>query len=229
MFRFVKRHYALFVVLILIIIVSSIYFNIVKSSAAKFNGITIVLDAGHGGRDGGCVGINGSVEKDLNLKYSLRLKDKLVDRGYKVVLTRTNDDGLYSPLATNKKVSDMNVRMEMIKKTNPNLVISVHMNSFADKSVSGANCFYKIDDDASIKCANLIQKSLHKYCGVKSENAKKGDYFMLNCSYYTSVLIECGFLSNVEEEKKLNSDEYLEKFTSAVADAVFLYFGEGVV
>ena len=116
-----------------------------------------------------------------------------------------------------------------IKEANPNLVVSVHMNSFADKSVSGANCFYKIDDEASMNCANLIQKSLFKQCGVRNESAKKGDYFMLNCSYYTSVLIECGFLSNPEDEQKLNSKEYLEQFTNAVADAILLYFGEKII
>ena len=211
------------------ILVSCLYFNVVKAVSSKRNGICIVLDAGHGGRDGGCVGVNGSVEKDLNLKYTLKLKEKLVGYGYKIVLTRNNDDGLYSPLATNKKVSDMNVRMKKIKEVNPNLVVSIHMNSFADKSVCGANCFYKIDDEASINCANLIQKSLFKQCSVRSESAKKGDYFMLNCSYYTSVLIECGFLSNPEEEQKLNSNEYLEQFTNAVADGILLYFGENII
>jgi len=67
---------------------------------------------------------------------------------------------------------------------------------------------------------------LHNYCGVRSKEAKKGDYFMLNCSYYTSVLIECGFLSNVEEENKLNSDEYSDKFTDAIAKGLLLYFGK---
>ena len=220
-----KRYIIIIIMLFFCLLITVAFDNKHK----KLSDLTIILDAGHGGRDGGCVGINGSVEKDLNLKYTLRLKEKLTNKGYRIVLTRTNDDGLYSPLATNKKISDMNVRMEMIKKVNPNLVISIHMNSFADKSVSGANCFYKIDDEASIKCANLIQKSLHEYCGVRSENAKKGDYFMLNCSYYTSVLIECGFLSNVEEEKKLNTDEYLEKFTDAVEAAILLYFGEIVI
>ena len=205
--------------------ISGLYFNIVRSVQSKYNGIVIVLDAGHGGRDGGCVGVNGSVEKELNLKYTLRLKEKLTKLGYRIVLTRTSDDGLYSPLATNKKISDMNARMEAIKKVNPNLVVSIHMNSFADRSVKGANCFYKIDDKASENCANLIQKSLNKYCKVSSDVAKKGDYFMLNCSYYTSVLIECGFLSNEEEENKLNSDEYLDNFTDAVANGILLYFG----
>lgn len=229
MFKILKKCKSIYVIFILILIVSCLYFNIVKSVSSKRNGICIVLDAGHGGRDGGCVGINGSVEKDLNLKYTLKLKEKLVGYGYKIVLTRANDNGLYNPLVGNKKVSDMNARMKKIKEANPNLVVSIHMNSFADKNVCGANCFYKIDDEASINCANLIQKSLFKQCGVRSESAKKGDYFMLNCSYYTSVLIECGFLSNPEEEQKLNTEEYIEEFTSAVADGILLYFGENII
>lgn len=213
------------VCLVLILVFSCVYFNVAQCISANFKDVTIVLDAGHGGRDGGCVGINGSLEKNLNLKYTLSLKDKLVKYGYRVVLTRSSDDGLYSPFATNKKISDMNSRMEIIKKHNPNLVVSVHMNSFRDDSVSGANCFYKIDDEASFNCANLIQKSLYKNCNAKSDKAKKGDYFMLNCSYYTSVLIECGFLSNAEEERNLNDNKFVDKFTQAVADAILIYFG----
>lgn len=227
MYKIVKKYKAILIVFLLIVLVSSIYFKIAKQTSSRFNDVTIVLDAGHGGRDGGCVGVSGSVEKELNLKYVLSLKEKLVKYGYKVVLTRATDDGLYSPIASNKKISDMNARMEIIKKNNPNLVISIHMNSFNDSSVSGANCFYKIDDEASFNCANLIQKSLYTNCDVLGENAKKGDYFMLNCSYYTSVLIECGFLSNPEEEIKLNSEEYLNKFTDAIANALLLYFGKG--
>lgn len=225
MYKKVKKHKALLIVFLLMVILSTVYFQISKQTMVNFNGVTIVLDAGHGGRDGGCVGVSGSVEKELNLKYVLSLKEKLIKYGYKVILTRATDEGLYSPTAVNKKISDMNTRMEIIKKNNPNLVISVHMNSFSDQSVRGANCFYKIDDEASRHCANLIQKALHNDCGASSESAKKGDYFMLNCSYYTSVLIECGFLSNPEEEAKLNSEEYLNTFTHAVAKAVFIYFG----
>lgn len=225
MVKIFRKNKLLILIFVLIIVTTSVYFNIVKMSSAKYNGITIVLDAGHGGRDGGCVGVNGSVEKELNLKYTLDLKEKLVKQGYKIVLTRSSDEGLYSPIASNKKISDMNARMEKIKQINPNLVISIHMNSFADSRVKGANCFYKIDDEASIACANLIQKSLNKHCEVPSSNAKQGDYFMLNCSYYTSVLIECGFLSNPEEEQKLNSEDYMNTFNKAIANGLLLYFG----
>ena len=219
-----------FVVAFLIFVMLTIVFSgIVSLQTSKLNGITIVIDAGHGGRDGGSVGKLGTIEKDINLKYALALKNKLISAGYKVVLTRTNEDGLYSELANNKKVSDMNARMQIIKKANPSLVISIHMNSFADASVKGANSFYKVDDEASKTCADLIQKCLNTYCGAKNTKSKEGDYFMLNCSYYTSVLVECGFLSNPEEETLLNTEEYMDKITNAISSGVLLYFGNNNV
>jgi len=153
------------------------------------------------------------------------LKEKLIASNFNVVLTRANDDGLYSEFAKNKKVSDMNARMQIIKKANPSLVISIHMNSFSDSSVRGANCYYKVDDEASKNCADLIQKSLKTYCDAKNTLSKEGDYFMLNCSYYTSVLIECGFISNPEEEKLLNTEEYKNKMIDAIFNGVILYYG----
>lgn len=214
------------VTLICFVIISSCYSGMVSYSVSKINGITIVLDAGHGGRDGGSVGVNGTIEKEINLKYVLSLKQKLIELGYKVVLTRETDDGLYDAFANNKKVSDMNKRMAIIKKSNPNLVVSIHMNSFSDGSAKGAMTYYRIDDESSRRAGDLIQKSLHTYCDARYEKSKVGDYFMVNCSYYTSVLIECGFISNPDEERLLNTDEYMDQFTTAVANGILLYFGE---
>lgn len=224
--KFVIKYRSLIVFLLIIIVVTGVYSRIVKHVSKNYNGVTIVLDAGHGGRDGGCVGQNGTVEKDINLEYVLCLKEKLVSSGYRVVLTRKDDSGLYSPTAANKKVSDMNKRMEIINEANPSLVISVHMNSFSDKSVHGAVSYYKVDDEASKNCADLIQKCLKTYCDVPIGESKEGDYFMLNCSYYTSVLIECGFLSNPDEEYKLSTDEYKELVTDSIFKGVLLYFGQ---
>ena len=160
------------------------------------------------------------------MKYALELKNKLANMGYKVILTRKNDDGLYSNFAKNKKISDMNKRMEIIKNANPNLMISVHMNSFPDKSAKGAVTYYRFDDEPSKRVADLVQKSLKVNCGARFEQGKTGDYYILNNSYYTSILIECGFISNPEEENLLNSDEYRNKFVDSVAKGVGLYFGE---
>lgn len=199
--------------------------HIVAVSASGYNGITIVLDAGHGGRDGGSVGVNGTIEKEINLKYTLALKEKLVSAGYRVELTRKTDDGLYLESAKNKKMSDLNARMEIIKRANPNLVISIHMNSFSSPSAHGASTYYRSGDESGQIVSDLIQQSLNTYLGAPSTKGKVGDYYILNESYYTAVLIECGFLSNPEEERLLNTDEYLEKFVDAVYNAILLYFG----
>ena len=199
--------------------------HIVAVSASGYNGITIVLDAGHGGRDGGSVGVNGTIEKEINLRYTLALKEKLVSAGYRVELTRKTDDGLYLESAKNKKMSDLNARMEIIKRANPNLVISIHMNSFSSPSAHGASTYYRSGDESGQIVSDLIQQSLNTYLGAPSTKGKVGDYYILNESYYTAVLIECGFLSNPEEERLLNTDEYLEKFVDAVYNAILLYFG----
>ena len=199
--------------------------HIVAVSASGYNGITIVLDAGHGGRDGGSVGVNGTIEKEINLRYTLALKEKLVSAGYRVELTRKTDDGLYLESAKNKKMSDLNARMEIIKRANPNLVISIHMNSFSSQSAHGASTYYRSGDESGQIVSDLIQQSLNTYLGAPSTKGKVGDYYILNESYYTAVLIECGFLSNPEEEHLLNTDEYLEKFVDAVYNAILLYFG----
>ena len=199
--------------------------HIVAVSASGYNGITIVLDAGHGGRDGGSVGVNGTIEKEINLKYTLALKEKLVSAGYRVELTRKTDDGLYLESAKNKKMSDLNARMEIIKRANPNLVISIHMNSFSSQSAHGASTYYRSGDESGQIVSDLIQQSLNTYLGAPSTTGKVGDYYILNESYYTAVLIECGFLSNPEEERLLNTDEYLIKFVDAVYNGILLYFG----
>lgn len=223
--KFFKRYNFILIILLLIVLLSSVYSNIVVRCVSKFNGFTIVLDAGHGGRDGGCVGKNGTVEKEINLNYVLALKEKLVSKGFKVELTRKNDDGLYSVLAENKKKSDMLQRFKIIEKVNPNLVISIHMNSFASGDASGALTYYRKGDDASKYCADVIQKSLKKEGCAKIESGKVGDYYMLNCSYYTSVLVECGFISNIEEEIKLNTESYKNQIVNAICNGILIYFG----
>lgn len=214
---------------VLLFLLSFAFYGISVNSVSKTNGITIVIDAGHGARDGGSVGQLGTIEKDINLKYTLKLKEKLTEIGYIVHLTRKSDDPLYLKDASNKKLSDMKARMRTIKQANPNLVVSIHMNSFPDRSISGASTYYRKGDESGKQVSDLIQASLKKYCYAKNTKGKVGDYYILNESYYTSVLIECGFLSNIEEERLLNSEEYMDRFTSAVCSALMLYFGQGKV
>ncbi len=229
MLSILNKNKTLICFLVVMICLSFFYSQLVDISVSKMNGITIVLDAGHGGRDGGSVGTNGTIEKEINLEYTLLLKEKLVANGYKVVLTRKNDDGLYSEFAKNKKTSDMKKRFEIIKNANPNLVVSIHMNSFSSATARGAMTYYRKGDNASKVCADLIQKSLAAFCDAKTSTSKIGDYYMLNCSYYTSVLVECGFISNPEEEKKLNSNEYKNQLVESIYKGILLYFGNKAI
>ncbi len=216
---------SIIVLVLCCVLFSSVFYGIAVYASSKFNGITIVLDAGHGGRDGGSVGANGTIEKEINLTYTLALKEKLVSAGYRVELTRKTDDGLYLESAKNKKQSDMNARLNIIKRANPNLVISIHMNSFSDSSARGASTYYRAGDESGEAISNLIQQSLNSYVNAPAEKGKVGDYYILNASYYTAVLIECGFLSNPEEEALLNSADYREKLVTAIYNGILLYFG----
>ena len=211
--RLMKSASFFVVTLICFGVLSSVYFKIAKVSMSSFNGYTIVVDAGHGGRDGGSIGANGTIEKEINLRYAKELKNKLIQMGFKVEMTRKNDDGLYSEFASNKKISDLNKRIEIIKKAKPNLLISIHMNSFPTTTAKGATTYYRNKDEEGMHVADLIQKSIKNNCGARWENGKVGDYYILNETYYTAVLIECGFISNPEEEKLLNTDDYIKRFT----------------
>lgn len=218
------------IVLVCILIIGSavgVFYAVKTASLSKLK-YTIVLDAGHGGRDGGSVGVNGTIEKEINLEYTLALKEKLTNSGFRVELTRKTDDGLYSLTAPNKKLSDMSARFSIIQRTNPSLVISIHMNSFSDSSAYGAETYYRANDKASKYCADLIQSSFFTYLNARNKTSKVGDYYILNCSYYTAVLIECGYISNPTEEAKLNTEEYKNQFVEAVYNGILLYFGNTV-
>lgn len=215
---------AILLCLVIIGIFCTRYFSIKTSGSPKISH-TIVIDAGHGGRDGGSVGANGTIEKELNLRYAKNLEKLLKDAGVNVVMTRKNDDGLYSEDVDNKKLSDMRKRREIINNALPDLVVSIHMNSFPLDSCKGAKTFYQNNNEASFNVAKKIQSSLNYYIDNASKTVSVGDYYILNCTKYPTVLIECGFISSPEEEKLLNSDKYCQEFTYSVYCGIMLYLG----
>lgn len=184
---------------------------------------TIVIDAGHGGIDGGSVGLKGTVESKLNLSYALKLKEYCQQFGFKVVLTRTGEGGLYSPFAKNKKRDDMKKRKEIIEKSNCDLIVSVHMNSFSDKSARGAQVFYNQENEISKSLASSIQTQFAASLVKAKKTALVGDYYMLNCTEKPAVIVECGFLSNAEEEALLITESYKEKTCYAVVCGIVTY------
>lgn len=216
----------LVIALVLLIVVGSVaIIPIARASVRPKLKYTIVIDAGHGGRDGGSIGVNGSIEKELNLDYAKSLQKLLSKSGVKVIMTRNSDNGLYSESADNKKLSDMRKRRDIINNACPDLVISVHMNSFPLDSCKGAKTFYQIGSEASFNAAKSIQNSLCYYIPNASKTIGAGDYYILNCTKYTSVLVECGFVSSPEEEKLLQSESYREEFVYSIYRGIMLYLG----
>ncbi len=224
MFLVLKRKILIISLCILILLVSVISVTAVKVSSTPKANYTIVIDAGHGGIDPGCEGnLENSNERILNLEYAKTLKSYLTLYGFHVVMTRINTDGLYSALATNKKKDDMQKRKEIIEKSNADLVISIHMNSYSLKSVRGAQAFYNPENEISKNLANSIQEQFLKDLPKAKKTSSVGDYYILNCTNIPAVIIECGFLSNYEEEKLLLSSEYKDKVCYSILCGVLKY------
>lgn len=212
------------IIAVFLVLLLSVFFALPSLVAsARTYTYTIVLDAGHGGIDGGSVSpFSGVDENYLNLKYTLTLKSYLEELGIKVVLTRTNLNGLYSLFSENKKKDDMEKRRQIIEHAKANLVVSIHMNSFPLSSSRGAQVFFKEGDTASQYVAQNIQNVFYKNLPYARKEALKGDYYILNCSNTTSVIVECGFLSNREEEKLLQNDDYMRKVCMCIVYGIVM-------
>ena len=202
-----------------------IYFTAIRPTFQPKPQYTIVIDAGHGGRDGGAIGVNtGITESELNLMYAKRLKSLCEDFGIGVTMTRSDMNGLYDESATNKKKSEMEKRRSIINNSGADLMISIHMNSFSLPSSEGAYVFYANGSDNGFKLAKEVQTSLCQSFDNAREYVTVGDYFVLNYSNIPSVLVECGFLSNPQEEKLLQTDDYCNKFCYSLLVGILSYF-----
>lgn len=185
----------------------------------------VVIDAGHGGADPGKVGINGALEKDINLEIARKLKVFLEQADIEVVLTRDSDMGLYDENASNKKVQDMKRRVEIIETSEPVMTVSIHQNSYHEEYVHGAQTFYYANSEQSRLLAEKIQLLLiEEIDGENARAAKSNDsYYLLKKTSTPIVIVECGFLSNSGEAEKLTSDYYQEKLAWAIHLAILQY------
>lgn len=198
-----------------------------ETSAVPKVGKTVVIDAGHGGMDGGVVGVNSGIkESEINLAIAKSLRHFLVRNGYDVVMTRETPDGLYAATDKNKKLADMQARRDVIRAVNPDLVISVHQNFYPRGEISGAQVFYCGDSEQSKAAAETMQTALNRELNC-DRAAKTGDYYILNCTEFPSVIVECGFLSNAADEKKLVTATYQEKVAYSIYSSVCVILGEG--
>lgn len=189
----------------------------------------ILIDPGHGGIDGGAQSKTGTIEKDINLQIALKLRDKLEESGYKVYMTRDEDEGLYQKGNTvrEKKREDLNRRVEMKKETECDIFVSIHQNMFPQSKCYGAQVWYASNDN-SYNLATVVQDSIKE--SVKDNNKRVAKpaaeaYLILRDKYEgASILVECGFLSNPDEEVKLKSDEHQNLIVEGISNGIDKYF-----
>lgn len=197
------------------------------SAPGRLRGLTIAVDAGHGGYDGGAVGrVSGVPEKGLNLDVAQRVEKLLLTQGADVVMTRTGDYALCDedpPIR--KKLQDMQRRAEIIGLNDVDMVISIHMNEYAGRSESGPQVFYREDCPAGRLLAGAIQNAMIDVLKpTKERPALGGDYYILTLGV-PSALVECGFLSNREEEQRLLQEEYRQQVAEAIAQGIVDWHG----
>ncbi|MBU5425724.1 N-acetylmuramoyl-L-alanine amidase CwlD [Tissierella pigra] len=191
----------------------------------------IAIDPGHGGVDPGAVSKNGIKEDEINLQIALKLKRLIEQSGGIVVMTRFEDEGLYtseSKTLRQMKREDLFNRKEIVNGSNSEIFISIHLNSFIRPTYYGAQTFYNKDSEGSQQLALIIQKELKNILD-KDNNRQpqvRDDIFILNEVNIPSVLVECGFLSNSNEEKLLINESYQEKIAWAIYVGIMNYFNE---
>ncbi len=188
----------------------------------------VVIDAGHGGADPGKVGVDGSLEKDINLQIAKKLAQFLTAADVEVVLTRETDAGLYDENVSNKKVQDMKNRVALIEEKKPALTVSIHQNSYHEEYVHGAQVFYYAGSEESKALAERIQQMLARE--VDPDNARQAkandSYYLLKKTSTPIVIVECGFLSNYKEAQKLSQAHYQERTAWALHLAVLEYLNK---
>jgi N-acetylmuramoyl-L-alanine amidase len=188
---------------------------------------TIVIDAGHGEPDGGAISCTGLPECSYNLEISLRLKDLLNLLGYKTILTRTNASSIYTKGNTiaEKKISDLKERVRIVEATHNPLLISIHQNQFSDGIYSGAVVLYGQQKDSKRIAESLQSKFIqHLNPGSKRRSKPADGIYLMGHISCPAVLVECGFLSNPQEEAKLRSAEYQKKICCILVSSVSEFF-----
>lgn len=214
-----------------IFILLSIYTVPTKASIESNDSKVILIDPGHGGIDGGAQSKNGTIEKDINLQIALKLKENLVNKGYTVYMTRDEDEGLYQKGSTirEKKRDDLKRRVDMKTETNCDIFVSIHQNMFAQSKCYGAQVWYASNDKSST-LANIIQDSLKETIKDNNKRVAKpaGEAYLILRDKFdgASILVECGFLSNPEEEAKLKSEEHQNLVVDGISLGIDRYFNE---
>lgn len=221
----VVRRGLLFFIIGILILVLAISFSHRDYPVISFNHENlkcIIIDPGHGTPDGGAVSKSGTIESELNLAISEKLAQELTERGFKVVMTRTNENGL-----DKKKKADMEKRLEIMSSQPADMFISIHINKFSQSKYRGAEVLYSNNFIQSTLLAQMIMDEIKEIDTTNQtrsiKQAEKSLYLMKNATL-PAVIVECGFLSNPDEETLLKTDEYQSRLASAICDGIIDYY-----
>ena len=200
--------------------------GVMPTSSTPVTGHTIVLDAGHGAPDGGAQSDTGVSEANINLNIILKLQELLESSNCNVVLTRSDENGIYDADAKKKKVSDLHNRTDLINNSGADIVVSVHLNKISGEQYYGWQSFYQKHNEQSKNLASLIQSNLNYY--IDRENKRTilplSNIYLMDNSKLPTVTIECGFLSNAEDTRLLQTDEYQNNIAWGIYAGIMDYF-----
>ena len=203
--------------------------NNIPTIAQMNNLPVIIIDPGHGGLDGGAVGVDNIIEKDINLNLSLTLRDIFLVSGFEVVMTRDTDVSIYDDGVTgtrNQKVSDLHNRLALIEQYPNAIVISIHQNKFGQSSSKGTQVFYSPNHAGSERLAEILQAGFIRNLQPQNNRQKKQagkNLYLMTESRCPAVLVECGFLSNSDEAHRLLDPEYQAQVAFTVFSSVMEY------
>ena len=232
--KIIRRSRAIGFGMAVLVLASAFYFargsfwEQAKGNAKRTDTRLVILDAGHGGNDPGKISVDGTQEKDLNLEIAKKLKELLEQQDIEVIMTREEDRGLYDENASNKKAQDMKRRCELINKELPACVVSIHQNSYHEEPIHGAQVFYYETSKESQSLAEVIQQELIRFVDPENHRQAKANdtYYLLKKTEAPVVIVECGFLSNWEENGKLKDESYQEQLVWAIHMGIMRYLNQ---
>lgn len=225
-----------FIITSVIICVTIIFTNNIDTSVSSdsvTNSPLIIIDAGHGGVDGGAVAADGTQEQYINLDIAMYLNELLTQKGYKTIMTRTDNNSIHDKSATTireKKVSDLRNRLKIAESDSDSIFVSIHQNYYTDNKYWGTQVFYSPNNEKSARLAQHIQSSV--ISELQPENTRKikksdDSIFLLYHITSPAVMVECGFLSNYEETVKLNDASYRKQMAESICNGIINYICDG--
>lgn len=238
--RSIKPFICIFIIFLIFLFVSFLIFTVLipknpsidppqssfQSEKTQKDLPTIIIDAGHGGEDGGAIGVNGAYEKDINLSIALKLKEKLEGMDIPVIMTRATDTLLYDKTTDykgKKKKLDLLERKNIAESYENAIFISIHQNSFPKSQYGGFQIYYSPNEIESLRLASQVEEWVAlSYDGINIRPSKKADssIYLLNELHCTAILVECGFISNPQECTLLCQESYQDSIVSGIAKAV---------